>query len=90
VSDRQNESPAGQGGAGGTAPFGTQVRPHCTPTPQGRQALADPLAVHHLARLLAGAADADRDALRQAFPDIPLNGDDPDRSALRSPQGRDF
>ena len=42
-----------------------------TPSGVPRQ---DPLAIWHLGRLMAGAADADLQLIGAAFPDLPLNG----------------
>ena len=42
------------------------------------------LAVYHLARLLAGASDADLDAIRAAWPECPVNGKNTDSKAIRA------
>lgn len=86
MSNRQSESPAGAGGAGDTGTVrDIGVHYHSTTHQAGCQP-PDPLVVHQLARLLAGATDVNSDSLRLAFPDIPL-GDNgrskPDLAAVR-------
>ncbi|MCD6552442.1 MAG: DUF3987 domain-containing protein [Anaerolineae bacterium] len=53
-------------------------------TTKSPQSTANPQALWHLARLLAGASDADRGLIRTTWPDAPLNGGAPDYEALRA------
>jgi hypothetical protein len=43
----------------------------------------DPLAIHHLSRLLAGANDIDRDLIEMAFPDLSLDAAEPEVARAR-------
>jgi len=43
----------------------------------------DPIAIHHLARFLAGASDADLEAIRATWPDAPVDGG-ADRAVVRA------
>ena len=67
-------------GAGARAEVGSSSHYHIT-----HSTATQALAVHNLARLLAGATDADRNLLIEAFPDLPMDGGSPkvERSRLR-------
>lgn len=81
MSETKSCPAGGNGGAGGGhALHGVVVQPHSTTGAGENQATA----VWHLARLLAGAADADLEAIRAAWPDAPLDGGRPDLAILRA------
>ena len=81
----QNEAATGRGvAAGGMAPGGALNRPHSTTISPPCQADLDPLAVYHLARLLAGAADADRAAILAEWPECPIGSGPLDRAAIQT------
>jgi len=64
------------GGAGGQG-GGAWSIPDAPILPHGFESV-NPLAAWHLARLLAGAADADAALIRETWPTVPLNGGRPD------------
>jgi len=75
----ETEKAAGGGPAAGLgAPVGAQLHSKFITPPTSRQA------VFQLARLLAGAGDANLDAIKTAWPDCPVNGGSTNPEAWRA------